>query len=76
MFPYSRFEELCKKNGVTPNKVSVATGIPTSALTNWKNKYTRDDASGFEPKTDKIMLLADYFHVPFEYFYERPEKKE
>lgn len=70
MFPYSKFEALCKERGVTPNKVSVATGVPTSALTNWKNKYTRDDVAGFEPKADKIKRIADYFGVSLDYFME------
>ncbi len=75
MFPYSRFEKLCKKKGVTPNQVSIATGVPTSALTNWKNKYTREDVAGFEPKADKILLIANYFGVPLEYFIEKPKKE-
>lgn len=75
MFPYSKFEALCKENNVTPNQVSIATGVPTSALTNWKNKYTREDVPGFEPKADKILAIANFFHVPLEYFIETAEKK-
>ena len=47
MFSWFKFDQLCKERGVKPHQVSVATGIPTSALTAWKNKYTRADGSGY-----------------------------
>ena len=76
MFPYDRFEKLCKEKSVTPNQVSIATGVPTSALTNWKNKYTKNDTSGSEPKLDKIAAIADYFGVPYTYFVDLPKKEK
>lgn len=58
---YERFEKLLIEHGVTPYQVSVATGVATSTLTNWKQgKYT--------PKVDKLMLIAKFFDVSIEYF--------
>ena len=57
---YQRFEELLLDKGVTAYKVSKATGITTTTLTNWKKgKYV--------PKADKLQLIADYFGVTLEY---------
>lgn len=57
---YRRFEQLCKRDGVTPSQVSKSTGISTATLSSWKNgKYT--------PKTDKLQKIADYFGVTLEY---------
>ena len=67
---YSLFEKLCAEKGVKPYHVSQATGISTSSLTSWKKR-------NFQPKADKLKLLADYFEVPIEYLVtgEMPEKK-
>lgn len=57
---YQRFEELLLDKGVTAYKVSKATGITTTTLTNWKKgKYV--------PKADKLQLIADYFGVTLDY---------
>jgi len=53
---YEKFAELCEKMNVRPNQVSVATGISTTTLTEWKyGKYT--------PKLEKLQAIADYFNV-------------
>lgn len=57
---YKIFEELCVKNGVTPYKVSKATGIATSTLSDWKNGIST-------PKQDKLKKIADYFKVSLDY---------
>ena len=57
---YNIFEDLCAKNGVTPYKVSKATGIATSTLSDWKKGIST-------PKQDKLMKIADYFGVSLEY---------
>ena len=57
---YEVFEQLCQSKGVTPNQVSVATGIRSSAFTDWKHGRSI-------PKTDKLIKIADYFHVPLDY---------
>jgi transcriptional regulator with XRE-family HTH domain len=64
---YKRFDELLKIRNVTPYKVSQATGITTTTLTNWKKgKYT--------PKRDKLQLIADYFEVNIDYLIYGEEK--
>lgn len=57
---YSVFEQLCQKKGVTANQVSIATGIRSSAFTDWKHGRSI-------PKTDKLMKIADYFGVSLDY---------
>lgn len=59
---YSYFEELLKEKNVKANHVSVNTDISTATLTHWKKERSF-------PKADKILILANYFEVPFENFY-------
>jgi transcriptional regulator with XRE-family HTH domain len=58
---YELFEKLCKENGVTPYRVSKATGISTATLSDWKTGKSH-------PKADKIKLISDYFNVDPSYF--------
>ncbi len=58
---YKKYAELRDKFEVTDYAVSKKTGVSTSTLTNWK--YGR-----YNPKTEKLKKLADYFGVPIEYF--------
>lgn len=57
---YSLFKKLCDSKGVRPSDVSKATGIGSSTLTSWKQ-------GKYEPKADKLQLIADYFGVSVEY---------
>lgn len=68
---YEIFERLCRERGVTPYRVSEATGIRTSSLSGWK-------AGKFTPKQEKLKKIADYFGVSIEYLMtgEEPEDKE
>lgn len=59
---YEKFEQLLKKNNVTPYRVHKETGISTATLSDWKNGKS-------EPKRDKIEKICDYFSVPISYFY-------
>ena len=63
---YKRFAELLAKNNVTAYKVAKATGISTATLTEWKN-------GTYTPKADKLILIAKYFNVPLEFFYQEDE---
>ena len=67
---YEIFERLCRERGVTPYRVSEATGIRTSSLSGWK-------AGKFTPKQEKLKKIADYFGVSIEYLMtgEEPEGK-
>lgn len=57
---YEIFVKLLEKYGVTPYKVSKATGIAGSTFTDWKNGRST-------PKQDKLQKIADYFGVSIEY---------
>lgn len=58
---YKKFQELLSESGKTPYQVSKDTGISTSTLSNWKN-------GNYNPKVDKLKILADYFGVTVDYF--------
>lgn len=58
---YSKFEKLLEERNLTAYRVSKDTGISTATLTEWKN-------GKYKPKVNKLMVLADYFNVPLEYF--------
>lgn len=59
---YEKFEQLLKKNNVTPYRVHKETGISTATLSDWKNGKSN-------PKKDKIEKICEYFNVPLTYFY-------
>ena len=54
------FEKLCNERGVTPYRVSEATGIKTSAISAWKS-------GRYQFKLDKLMKIAEFFDVSVEY---------
>ena len=58
---YEKYASLRDKKGVTDYEVSKQTGIATATLTSWKQGV-------YTPKVDKLLLLADYFEVPLDYF--------
>ncbi len=57
---YSRFKELCEKNGCTAADVARATGLYRSTFSDWKSGRCK-------PKADKLKKIADYFGVPMDY---------
>ncbi len=57
---YEVFETLCKEKGVTPYKVSQATGISRTTFSEWKK-------GRYELKQEKLARLAEYFNVSLEY---------
>lgn len=60
---YEVLERLMKEKGVKASEVAKDTGIPSSVFTDWKKgRYT--------PKADKLYVLAKYFGVPMETFFE------
>ena len=63
---YSKFAELLKKNGLTPYRVAKDTGVSQSCLSDWKIGRAK-------PKVDKLLILAKYFGVTVEYFFENAE---
>ncbi len=57
---YAVFERLCQERGVTPYKVSQATGISRTTFSDWKK-------GTYQLKMDKLQKIADYFDVSVEY---------
>lgn len=57
---YEVFEKLLKLNNVTAYKVSKATNIPYSTLSEWKSGRSK-------PKVDKLQKIAEYFGVTVDY---------
>jgi transcriptional regulator with XRE-family HTH domain len=57
---YENYEKLVKLHKTTNYKVSRETGIPYSALSDWK-------AGRSTPKNTKLQKLADYFGVTLDY---------
>ena len=58
---YDKFEKLLEERNLTAYRVAKDTGISTATFTEWKN-------GKYKPKVEKLMILADYFKVPLEYF--------
>lgn len=58
---YKKFQKLLNASDKTPYQVSKDTGISTATLSNWKN-------GNYNPKVDKLKILADYFGVTVDYF--------
>ncbi len=62
---YEKIQALCRKNGFEisslPEKIPELK-ITRGSLTGWKN--------GAMPRANKIKLIADYFNVDTDYFYE------
>jgi len=61
MYLYKKYEALLKKTGKTSYQVSKDTGIGENTLSYWKSGRSN-------PKIDKLVILANYFGVPIEYF--------
>ena len=53
---YSVFEKLLKDRGITAYKVAKDTGVTTATLSSWKT-------GRYEPKPEKLKIIADYFGV-------------
>lgn len=53
---YDKFEALCVKKGVTPNKACLDMGLSRSVAAKWKN-------TGNNPRSDVLTKVAAYFGV-------------
>ena len=58
---YTKYARLRDERGVTDYRVATDLGISRTAFSEWK-------AGKYEPKLEKVALLAEYFGVPIEYF--------
>lgn len=57
---YEIFEQLLQKYGITAYKVSKATGVTQTSLSNWKSGRST-------PSAKTLQKIADYFGVSIEY---------
>lgn len=57
---YEKLTRLCTINKTSPSAVAKAVGLSNSSATYWKK--------GAIPKGDTVQKLAEYFHVPTDYF--------
>lgn len=57
---YEIFEKLLKQSGVRVYEVAKATGIAPSMFTDWKK-------GRYQPKSEKLKKIADYFDVSVDY---------
>lgn len=71
---YQKYLKLRNSLGVTDYRVCISTGVSTATMSNWKKHFETKGAEGYQPKMDKVKAIADYFHVPLDYFLE--EEKE
>ncbi|WP_278566309.1 helix-turn-helix domain-containing protein [Anaerostipes caccae] len=65
---YEIFSKLLQEFSTTPYKVSKATGVSQSTLSDWKRGIST-------PKQDKLQKIADHFHVSLEYLMTGKEKE-
>lgn len=60
---YKKVKKLLDGKGITAYRLAKDTGIGQSTLSDWKNGRS-------QPKTDKLIKIANYFGVPITYFIE------
>ena len=65
---YKIFEHLLQIHGVTAYKVSKATGVTQTSLSNWKSGRNT-------PSIHTLQKIADYFNVSLEYLTTGKEKE-
>ena len=58
---YNKFEQLLVERKITTYRVSKDTNIAASTFSDWKHGRSK-------PKTDKLVILSNYFGVPLEFF--------
>ncbi len=63
---YNKYAELRDAKGLTDYAVAKETGIATATLSSWKNGI-------YEPKIEKLAILARFFGVSVDYFLNNKE---
>lgn len=66
---YEIFEQLLQKYGVSAYKVSKATGVTQSTLSDWKRGRST-------PKSENMKKMADYFGVSIDYLMTGKEESQ
>ena len=62
---FTRFHELCRRCGSSPNAVAKELGIPSGSVTAWKQ--------GATPRSATLHKLAQYFDVTVDYLLGKEE---
>ena len=60
-----RVAELCAKNGVSARQVEIDLGMPDKTIAHLTANM---------PRIDKVVALADYFHVSLDWLLDRESK--
>lgn len=63
MESFAKLENLVKKQELSFYQLGKDVDMPSSFFSEWKR-------GKMMPKVDKLKILADYFGVPIEYFFE------
>lgn len=53
-----RVQKLCKKNGITVQQLEKQLGLSNGTVSKWDR---------YNPRMDKLQLVADFFSVPADY---------
>lgn len=59
-----RIKELCKTRSITVSKLEEIIGLPSNTIYQWKKRV---------PGTERLQLVADYFHVSIDYLLGRTD---
>lgn len=63
---FTRFQNLCRRNGTTVNAVGRIVGASSGSITAWKQ--------GTEPRPSMVLKIAEYFGVTSDYLLGLDEK--
>lgn len=55
---YEKYAKRRDELGMTDYKVSKASGVLTSTLSEWKKFYKTDGKSGYQPKLEKLSAIS------------------
>lgn len=66
---FRKLENLVENNGVSFYALGKEVGFPSSFFSEWKR-------GKMMPKADKLIILAEHFKVPINYFLEETEKED
>jgi len=64
-----KIKSLLEERGVTAYRMAVDLGLPQSTVSEWLS-------GAYNPKADKLLLIARYFGVPVEELIDDQEKSE
>lgn len=63
---FKRMKTLCEERKMNLTELSKATGIPRTTLNDWQFK---------SPRSDKVIIIADFFDVSIDYLFGRTNNR-